>query len=147
MTEGRHASVLVCVTGQHDCDRLIRIGRELADESGAQLQVLCVQPTINGYGGNSEEIEYLHQTSLEVNADMSIFFHDDAALVAAGFAREVRAAYLVTGMPDGRPDGFVEVIHQLIPDVPIAMVSSEGKIYHMYPAYRYLKQKSAVAFA
>ena len=147
MTEGKKASVLVCVTGQHDCDRLIRTGREIADEFGVQLQVLCVQPTVNGYGGNGEEIEYLHQTSKEVDAQMSIFFHDDAALVAAGFARQVHAAYLVTGMPDGRPNGFVEVIHQLVPDLPIAMVSSEGKIYHMYPAFRNLKRKSAVAFA
>ena len=50
-------AVLVCVTGQRDCDRLIRAGQELAQERGAQLDVLCVQPTSKCADADCEEFE------------------------------------------------------------------------------------------
>lgn len=129
----KQASVLVCVTGQRDCDRLILIGRSLAEEIGIALQVLCVQPTANGYCARSEEVEYLYQTSKDADAEMTIYFHDGAALIAAGFAKKVNAQHIVTGMPDGRANGFVETIHRLVPEIPVSMVSKDGKTYNMYP--------------
>lgn len=143
VSKQKKASILVCVTGQRDCDRLIHAGKEYAEETHLPLQVLCVQPTVNGFCAHSEEIEYLHQTSIEAGAEMTIYFHDDAALIAAGFAKQCRAVQIVTGMPDGRPNGFVEVMHRLLPSIPISMVSKEGKIYNMYPSYRYIKPAKA----
>lgn len=135
----RRASVLVCVTGQRDCDRLIVAGRRIADEKGGSLQVLCVQPTSSGYDVRSDEIEYLRVTSVKANAEMTVFFHDDPALIAAGFVRQIGAKHIVTGMPDNRADGFVEIIHSLVPSVPISMVSPEGTIYNLYPSYQNVK--------
>lgn len=132
----KQASVLVCVTGQRDCDRLILIGKSLAEEMGIALQVLCVQPTANGFCARSEEVEYLYQTSKDAGAEMTIYFHDEAALIAAGFVKQVNAKHIVTGMPDGRANGFVEMIHRLVPETPVSMVSKDGKTYNMYPATR-----------
>lgn len=137
----KRASVLVCVTGQRDCDRLILAGKNIAEKMDVELQVLCVQPTVNGFSARSDEVEHLYQTSRDAGAEMTIFFHDDAALIAAGFVKQANAKHIVTGMPDGRANGFVEMIHRLVPEIPVSMVSKEGKIYNMYPAYRYIKSK------
>lgn len=127
-------AVLVCVTGQRDCDRLIHAGQLLAQEQGTQLQVLCVQPTSKGADADCEELEYLRQTARDADAEMTVYFHDDAPYVAAAFARQIRAGSIVTGMAETPVNGFVEVLHSLLPRVPIAMVAKDRKVYNICPA-------------
>ena len=62
-------TVLVCVTGQRDCDRLIRAGRQIAQERSIPMQVLCVQPMSSGFETSCEELEYLRQTARDASAD------------------------------------------------------------------------------
>ena len=126
-------AVLVCVTGQRDCDRLIRAGQELAQERGAQLQVLCVQPTSKGADADCDELEYLRQTARSANADMTVYFDDGAPYVAAAFARQIHAVYIVTGMAEVPVNGFVDVLHSLLPKLPIAMVGKDRKVYNICP--------------
>ena len=125
------ASVLVCVTGQRDCDRLIRAGKKIADGRSIPLQVLCVQPTSAGFDADGGELEYLRQTARNARAEMSVYFHDDAPLMAAGFAKNIRA---VTGMAEAPVNGFVEILHKLLPRVPISMVAKDGTVYNIFPA-------------
>lgn len=127
-------TVLVCVTGQKDCDRLIRAGRKLAGESGAALQVLCVQPASAGYDASCEELEYLRQTARDAKAEMTVIFNDDAPLVAVGFAKQIGAAHFVTGMAEAPVNGFIELIHKLLPEIPISMVAKDGIVYNICPA-------------
>ena len=56
-------AVLVCVTGQRDCDRLIKAGKRIAEERSIPLHVLCVQPTSAGFDADCEELEYLRPVS------------------------------------------------------------------------------------
>jgi K+-sensing histidine kinase KdpD len=128
-----HTCVLVCVTGQKGCDRLIRTGRRIADRLHTPLQVLCVQPTSAGYDASGEELEYLRQTSRDADAEMTVFFHDEAALVALGFMKRSGAVHVVTGMAEAPVNGFVDMIHRLAPSVPISMVSKEGIVYNICP--------------
>ena len=129
----KKAAVLVCVTGQRDCDRLIRVGKKLAEEQALPMQVLCVQPQSAGYGACSEELEYLYQTAREAGAEMTIIFQDDSPLVAAGFIRQIGAVHVVTGMAGFASTGFIEVLHSIVPRIPISMVSKEEVVYNMYP--------------
>ncbi len=127
-------TVLVCVTGQRDCDRLIRTGRKLADELGLPLRVLCVQPVSAGFEGNCEELEYLRQTARSAEAEMTVYFNDDAPLMAVGVAKKVGVKHIVTGMAEAPVNGFVETIHKFLPRVPISMVAKDGKIHNICPA-------------
>lgn len=125
--------VLVCVTGQRDCDRLIRAGRKLADERDIPLQVLCVQPASSGYETSCEELEYLRQTARDAKAEMTVIFNDDAPLIAVGFMKQIGAAHLVTGMAEAPVNGFIEIIHKLLPKIPISMVAKDGMVYNICP--------------
>ena len=126
--------VLVCVTGQHDCDRLIRTGRKIADELALPLRVLCVQPASAGFEGNGEELEYLRQTARDAQAEMTVYFNDDASLMAVGVAKKLGVKHIVTGMAEATVNGFVEIIHKFLPHVPISMVAKDGKIHNICPA-------------
>ncbi|HAH77998.1 MAG TPA: hypothetical protein DEB16_02895 [Ruminococcaceae bacterium] len=134
MKKGR--AVLVCVTGQRDCDRLIRAGKKIADELSVPLKVLCVQPTSAGFDTDCEELEYLRQTARDADAEMSVYFNDDAPLMAAGVAKKEGAVHIVTGMAEAPANGFIEILHKLLPHLPISMVSKSGKIYNICPAKR-----------
>lgn len=137
------AAVLVCVTGQHDCDRLIHAGKKIAQERSVPLQVLCVQPTSSGFDTNCEELEYLRQTARDAKAEMSVYFESETALIAVGFAKQIGATHIVTGMAEAPVNGFVEMIHKLLPAIPISMVAKDGVIYNICPVVS-KKQKTNV---
>ena len=120
-------SVLVCVTGQYDGDRLIRAGYEKAAATGSDLHVLCVHSPVNDVSLLSDEIEYLYRTSKELGADMTVAFNQNAPRCAADFAKKVNARCLITGMPDHRPNGFVLTLYELLPRLLITMVTKQNE--------------------
>ena len=126
MNDRKKPSVLVCVTGQYDCDRLIEAGFEQAVEMGWDLHVLCVHTPVNDLSYFSQEVEYLYRTAKDLGADMTVLFNGNAPRVAADFARKINAKHLVTGIPDYRPNGFVLTLHKLLPRLQITMVTKEG---------------------
>ena len=70
----KKACVLVCVTSQPDCERLIRAGKKIADGEGVPLQVVSVQRMEECFQPNSDTLERLHQQAKAVNAEMTIYF-------------------------------------------------------------------------
>ena len=126
MSAVKKSSVLVCVTGQYDCDRLIEAGFEQAVGSGSELRVLCVHDPASDLSRFSDEIEYLYRTAKDLGADMTVLFSDKAPRCAADFARKINAKQLITGIPDNRPNGFVLTLHELLPRLQITMVTKEG---------------------
>lgn len=127
MSAIKKPSVLVCVTGQYDCDRLIEAGFEQAVELGCELRVLCVHDPSVDVSYFSDEFEYLYRTAKDLGADMTIAFNKNAPKCAADFARRINAKRLVTGMPDNRPNGFVLTVHELMPRMRITTVTEDGE--------------------
>ena len=78
----KKACVLVCVTSQPDCERLIRAGKKIADGEGVPLQVVSVQRMEECFQPNSDTLERLHQQAKAVNAEMTIYFNDSPAITA-----------------------------------------------------------------
>lgn len=127
MRAEKKPSVLVCVTGQYDCDRLINAGFEKAVAEGWDLHVLSVHTPDSNLSYMTDEIEYLYRTSKDLGADMTIAFDTNAPRFAAGFAKKINAKIIVTGLPDERPNGFVAILHELLPKLQITMVTKEGE--------------------
>ena len=92
----------------------------------ARPAVLCEKPC-------GEELEYLRQTARDAGAEMTVYFQDNAPLVAASFARRIGAKHIFTGMAEAPVNGFVEILHNLLPKTPISMVSKEEIIYNIWP--------------
>ena len=130
----KKACVLVCVTSQPDCERLIRSGKKIADGEGVPLQVVSVQRMEECFQPNSDTLERLHQQAKAVNAEMTIYFNDSPAITAAVHAVKEGAVNIVMGFPRENSAHFVEDVHLLAPEVPISMVDGDDKIYQMIPA-------------
>lgn len=123
MNPGKKPSVLVCVTAQRDCKRLIEKGYQIAEESDLSLHVLSVHDPRKDFADSAEEYEYLCQVAKEFSADMTILFERNAPAAAAGFARKMNTTQLVTGMSDCRPNGFIVLLHELLPTLQLTMVT------------------------
>lgn len=133
-------SVLVCVTPQYDSERLIQNGFEKAKKEGLSLHVLSVHDPRENFADSAEKYEYLCNAAKEYNADMTILFEKNAPAAAAGFARKMNAKKLITGMPDGRPNGFIVLLHEFLPTLQLTMVTKsreciEYSIGHSDKAY------------
>lgn len=133
MDNNKKSSVLACVTGQYDCDRIIKTASVIAESKNLPLHVLCVLKTTSDYGSLSNELEYLYQTAKTVNSDMTVLFNDNAPKAAADFAKQIRCRRMVSGMHNGQMTGFLVLFNELRPEIPITMIDKDNIIYSMEP--------------
>lgn len=127
--------VLVCVTPQSKCEQLIRSGSLIAQQYGVPLEVLSVFHERDGFSPDPAVLEDLYECAKNENAQMSVYFNDSPAILAAVIAKKKGAVDIVTGFPKERSTHFVSVLHTLVPDIQISMVDVDdnGKIYRMIP--------------
>ena len=93
-------SILVCVTGQKSCERLIRRGAELAERDGVMLNVLhVVRPSGNvlGFVNEPQALEYLLRVSVEHGASMYVRRSDDVVGSIMTAARNEKVHIIVAG--------------------------------------------------
>lgn len=121
--------VLVCVTGQKTCERLILEGRKQADELGAPLSVVHVAKPGAGFLGNPAEgqaIEYLYKISTEHNADMALIHSNDVVATLAQHARRVNAIMVVLGVPGKGDWAIAHELRAHLPDAELHVVYTSG---------------------
>ena len=83
--------VLVCVTGQKSCGRLIEEGARIAAETGAELSVVHVAKMRDNFLGSASEaeaLEHLFNISKSYDADMMLLRNDDVINTLASHARK-----------------------------------------------------------
>lgn len=93
-------SVLVCVTGQRSCERLIVTGASIAAREGQPLSVLHVVRSggnVLGFVNEPQALEYLLRTSIDHGADMTVRRADDVVNAIEAEARRLDARVIVAG--------------------------------------------------
>lgn len=126
--------VVVCVTPQESCARLIEAGARIAKEENLPLSVLSVFRESNGFNANRGGVlENLYECARKYNAAMQVYFNNSPALIVAVAAKKMNAATLVTGLPEEGGSGFIARVHEILPDLPITMVDKNSNEYRMIP--------------
>ena len=141
MIKNANGKILVCVKNINTSYNLILTAKKLSSLKNLPLQVLYVKPSNEGYNASSDEMEYIYSISKKVGAELTVFFNDDPALIAASFAKQINAKHLIVGVNNEGINMFTDTIRTLLPSVTISMISPEGKIYNMYPILGYLNIK------
>lgn len=93
-------SVLVCVTGQKSCERLIRRGAELTQQGFGPLNVLHVVRTggsVLGFENEPEALEYLLRVSVENGASMYVRRSDNVVSAIEVAANNEKVRVIVAG--------------------------------------------------
>ncbi len=126
------ARVLVCVTRQHACERLIRAGAGFVMQlGGGQLSVVHVAPHGAGFLGSESEgeaLEYLFGIAKEHDADMTVLRSGDTVRSLVRHARNKRATHIILGVSPNATGSLpisAELERQL-PDTQIIHVSEQS---------------------
>ncbi len=94
--------VIVCVTGQKTCEKLIHAGADLAKKLRGHLSVVHVVKSGFAFLGANEEgeaLEYLFEVSKSYGADMMVYRSDDVMATLIRIAVDSHATQLVLGAP------------------------------------------------
>ncbi|MCR4615238.1 MAG: hypothetical protein K5756_03735 [Clostridiales bacterium] len=126
--------ILACVTPQLSCSKLIEVGKVLAKQHNANLEILCVFPQKACLNPDLEALCELQKVATDANAQMTIFFNDSPVFVISGYAVKKNTLTMLTGFPKEKSSRFVESFHSILPDIPISMVDDDGKVYRIVPA-------------
>ena len=119
----KESRVLVCVTGQRSCARLIHDGAEIAAEEGASLSVVHVAKMGSNFLGSASEaeaLEYLFAISKSHSADMMLLRNDDVVHTIAAHARRIGATIVVLGSDSNqRQNRLSRALQDALPNVEI----------------------------
>lgn len=121
--------ILVCVTDQESCVRLIEAGRKLADLTDAPLKVICVRPRSMKSWFGSDEVEYLFNKSKQLDAEMIIKFHDYAVDAVSDYVRNNDIDVVIVGMPpDPGQSVFISGLEDNFPELPVIALDETGTL-------------------
>jgi K+-sensing histidine kinase KdpD len=122
--------VLVCVTRQVSCERLIRRGSELAKQAGQALNIVHVAASGTNLLGNpseAEALDYLFTTAKQHGADLSVLRSDNVLDTISRIAREYHASAIVMGETRQNIKEDESIIWRLrstLPDIQVDVVAS-----------------------
>ncbi|MGI6169278.1 MAG: universal stress protein [Christensenellales bacterium] len=119
--------IMVCVTRQKTCERLIQTGSFMAKETQADLSVVHVErPGVNFLGNpsESEALEYLFQVSSSFHADLTVLREDDVVDTLVRYVKKNGVVALVMGRPpvEESEDSIVRQLRNRLPDVNIMVI-------------------------
>ena len=120
--------VLVCVTGQKTCERLIREGSRLAIERELELSVVHIAKPgaeLLGNVSEAEALEYLFHFSTEYGAAMTVIRSDEVVRTVETHARRVGAAILVLGAPRAGQRDMTAEMKKHMPDMDFHIVYTD----------------------
>ncbi|HOQ07413.1 MAG TPA: universal stress protein [Clostridiales bacterium] len=112
-------NILVCVTQQKTCERLINKAHELAREYGGNLFVINVVRSDMSFlesSRESEALEYLFGISKKVGANLAVLKSDDVVKTIAEYADENDIDYIVIGKSHDKNAGdrFVKKLKSML---------------------------------
>jgi K+-sensing histidine kinase KdpD len=125
--------VLVCVTAQDACDRLIVAGSRLAALEQLELKVITVRPRHETQGFGDAGTEYLFTLTKQLGAEMIILFHDYAPEAVANYIRSNETHYVIVGLPaDPEQSVFIHELENEFPDLPVISVDETGSLQKVW---------------
>lgn len=117
---GESRKIMVCVTGQKTCDRLINRGTRYAAEEGAQLHVVhCVQTGRNAlnYPNEGDALEYLFTAAQLAGGDMTMLRTDDTIDALVDFANKNEIDLVIMGAARGSGVPITSLLQSRLPNV------------------------------
>ncbi|TYQ16165.1 UNVERIFIED_CONTAM: universal stress protein family protein [Acetivibrio alkalicellulosi] len=120
-------NIMVCVTQQITCERLILKAADLRNELNGELFVIHVAKNEWNFLDNIKEgeaLEYLFKISKSVGANLSVLKSDNIAETLVNFANENKITHIVMGESpnDHKENKFYLELKNLLTNVEIFVV-------------------------
>lgn len=117
-------NIMVCVTQQKTCERLILRGNKLIESEDDRLYVIHVvneKENFLQYSNDGEALEYLFQVSKKVGADLTVLRSKNILKTMIDFAKANNITHIVMGnSPDNKNINDINIglkLQKALPDV------------------------------
>ncbi|MDF3000260.1 MAG: universal stress protein UspA [Bacillota bacterium] len=93
-------NVMVCVTQQKTCDRLIRYGHDFLGDQKGELFIIHVAHYQIKFLGNSKEgeaLEYLYEKALEYGANLTVVRSNDVLETLDDLVKKNKITHVILG--------------------------------------------------
>lgn len=127
LTDLKKEGIMVCVTGQRSCERLILHGvkRSEPDENGVRPPLYIVHCVLNGQKfmnspDEADAIDYLFTCAQYAGAELTILRTDNVQQALVDFAHEHDVGTIILGAPgeQGEHNGkFARSLQELLPEI------------------------------
>ena len=120
-------NILVCVTQQKTCERLIKKAAELRDAKKSDLFVIHVAKNDWNFLDNAKEgeaLEYLFGISKSVGANLTVLKSDDIVKIIVEFSKEKNINCIVMGESpnDHKENNFYNELKAQLPNLELVVV-------------------------
>lgn len=127
---GNNKRILVCVTQQKTCERLIKRGAQICRELEGQLFIIHVALNGLNFLGNAHEgdaLEYLFGISKSVGAELTVLRSENIVKTITGFARENKITNIIVGEPpDSCNNNIINELEHKLNTVDIDVIPLKG---------------------
>ncbi|MBQ3850413.1 MAG: universal stress protein UspA [Clostridia bacterium] len=127
MSNTKNKAIMICVTNQLSCERLIRYGAKRSEspeysEKPPIYVVHCVQNDQRFMGANNQEdaISSLFAYAAEIGAELTVLRSNNVQRTLANFAEEHDVGVMILGSPKNsgsRNNRFSRKLQELLPNV------------------------------
>ena len=116
--------VLVFVTNQRSCEKLIREGYKFASAQNHKLRVLSILGGMDSKNIEDTALKQLSSICKALNADMQVYWGEIVINVALDYLKRNEIEHLIVGKPEKMEKGnFVYELHHAFPDMPLMIVN------------------------
>lgn len=108
-------NVMVCVTQQKTCDRLIQYGHKFLNNEKGDLFIIHVAPYQFKFLGNSQEgdaLEYLYEKAMEYGAQLTVVRSNHVLDTLVDLVEKYKITHVILG-ESGETMGSNNVVQQL----------------------------------
>lgn len=109
------SNVMVCVTQQKTCDRLIQYGHELSEELKGDLFIIHVAHYQFKFLGSSQEgeaLEYLYEKAMEYGAQLTVVRSNNVEDTLNDLVKKYKITHIILG-ESGESEEESNVVAQL----------------------------------
>lgn len=108
-------NVMVCVTQQKTCDRLIQYGHDFLGDQKGELFIIHVAHYQIKFLGNSKEgdaLEYLYEKALEYGANLTVVRSNDVLETLTDLVKKNKITHVIVG-ESGESEEKSNMVEQL----------------------------------
>lgn len=119
--------VMVCVTRQKTCERLISVGQKFINGSSGEISIVHITKVGENFLDNPDEgeaLEYLFQVSKQAGADMTVLRSENVLNTLMDYAKKNKITDIVMGesLESENNSNIIRNMERLLPGININVV-------------------------
>jgi K+-sensing histidine kinase KdpD len=122
----QNQNIMVCVTQQVTCERLIHYGKLFRDKINGELHIIHVAGEMDSFLGNKKEneaLEYLFDISNKAGADLTVLRSDNIEKTIIEFVNNNKISYIVLG-ENNKDNGIVGTLKNKLSECEFHVISA-----------------------